>query len=147
MIIGVILGVFIPKVSIIGLPGTLFVSALKAVAPLLVFVLVASALSKAKSGIASRFKTVIIFYLFSTFIAAIVAVLGSHLFPVGMHLTAASNVSAPSGLEEILTNILTTIFSNPIKSLTEGEYLGILFWSFVFGIALKIVASDNTKKI
>jgi len=65
MIIGVILGVFIPKVSIIGLPGTLFVSALKAVAPLLVFVLVASALSKAKSGIASRFKTVIIFYLFS----------------------------------------------------------------------------------
>lgn len=147
MIIGVILGVFIPKVSIIGLPGTLFVSALKAVAPLLVFVLVASALSKAKSGIASRFKTVIIFYLFSTFIAAIVAVLGSHLFPVGMHLTAASNVSAPSGLEEILTNILTTIFSNPIKSLTEGEYLGILFWSFVFGIALKIVASDNTKNM
>lgn len=76
-----------------------------------------------------------------------VAVLGSYLFPVGMHLTTASNAAAPTGLEEILTNMLTTIFSNPIKSLSDGEYLGILFWSIVFGIALKIVASDNTKNM
>ena len=74
LIIGAILGVACPNVTIIGLPGELFVSALKAIAPLLVFVLVSSALSKASSGIGSRFKTVIILYLFSTFLAAIIAV-------------------------------------------------------------------------
>ena len=147
LIIGAILGIVFPKTSIIGLPGDLFVSALKAIAPILVFVLVASAISKAKSGIGSRFKTVIIFYLLSTFLAAMVAIAGSFLFPVTMHLTTASTVTTPNGLEEIVTNMLLNIFSNPIELLAKGEYLGILFWSIVFGIALKSVASDNTKNV
>lgn len=147
LIIGAILGIAVPKMTIIGLPGDLFVSALKAIAPILVFVLVASAISKAKSGIGSRFKTVIILYLFSTFLAAMVAVTGSYLFPVEMHLTAASDVVAPSGLEEIISTMLLNIFANPLKSLSEGDYLGILFWSIVFGIALKAVASPNTKDV
>ena len=147
LIIGAILGIVFPKTSIIGLPGDLFVSALKAIAPILVFVLVASAISKAKSGIGSRFKTVIIFYLLSTFLAAMVAIAGSFLFPVTMHLTTASTVTTPNGLEEIVTNMLLNIFSNPIELLAKGEYLGILFLSIVFGIALKSVASDNTKNV
>ena len=147
LIIGAILGIAVPNWSVIGLPGELFVSALKAVAPILVFVLVASAISKARSGIGSRFKTVIILYLFSTFLAALVAITGSFLFPVSMHLSAASTAAAPGGLDEIIRNMLLTIFSNPIKSLSEGEYLGILFWSIVFGLALKIVASDTTKDV
>lgn len=147
LIIGAILGLTVPGWSIIGLPGELFVSALKAVAPILVFVLVASAISKARSGIGSRFKTVIILYLLSTFLAALVAVSGSFIFPVSMHLSAASTAAAPGGLDEIIKNMLLTIFSNPIKALSEGEYLGILFWSIVFGIALKIVASDTTKDV
>ena len=147
LIIGAILGVIVPNWTVIGLPGKLFVSALKAIAPILVFVLVASAISKARSGIGSRFKTVIILYLLSTFLAALVAVSGSYLFPVSMHLTNASTATAPSDLYQIVEKMLLTIFSNPLHSLAEGEYLGILFWSIVFGIALKIVASDTTKDV
>lgn len=144
LIIGTILGVCVPHITVIGLPGKLFVSALKAIAPLLVFVLVASAISKASSGIGSRFKTVIVLYLFSTFLAAMVAVTGSYLFPVGMHLSTVSNATAPTGLEDVVTNMLLNVFSNPLKSLSEGEYLGILFWSIVFGIALKSISADST---
>jgi serine/threonine transporter len=146
LVIGAILGIFVPQYDIIGLPGQLFVSALKAIAPILVFILVCSAISKAKSGIADRFKTVIILYLFSTFLAAMVAIIGSYMFPVSMHLSSVSNVTAPSGLEEIVTNLLLNIFQNPLKSLTEGEYLGILFWSVVVGLALKNVAITGTKE-
>lgn len=144
LIFGAILGIFFPEYGIIGLPGKLFVSALKAIAPILVFVLVCSALSKASDGIGSRFRTVIILYLFSTFLSAIVAVTGSYLFPVTMPLTNASTVSAPSGLVEVITNMLLTIFSNPLECLTKGEYLGILFWAIVLGISLKMVATKNT---
>ena len=147
LVIGAILGVLVPQWNFIGFPGKLFVSALKAIAPLLVFVLVASAISKAKSGIASRFKTVIILYLFSTFLAAVVAVLGSYLFPVTIHLSGASTAAAPGGLGEVMSNMILEVFSNPIHLLAEGQYLGRLFWSIVFGIALKSVESDTTKTV
>ncbi len=147
LIIGAMLGVFAPELSIISLPGQLFVSALKAIAPILVFVLVISAISKARSGIGSRFKNVIILYLFSTFLAAMVAVAGSYIYPVSMHLSSASTATAPGGLGEVMTNMLMTIFSNPLKCLVEGEYLGILFWSIVLGIAFKMIGSDSTKDV
>ena len=102
LIIGAILGIAVPNYTLIGFPGELFVSALKAVAPLLVFVLVASAISKARSGIGSRFKTVIILYLFSTFLSAMVAIIGSTMFPVSIHLTNASTATAPGGLGEVI---------------------------------------------
>ena len=147
LIIGAILGLTVPQVDLLGLPGKLFVSALKAIAPLLVFVLVASALSKAGEGIGSRFKTVIILYIFSTFLSAMVAVTGSFLFPVTMHLTQAGEVTAPGGLGEVISNMLLNIFANPLLSLSQGDYLGILFWAIVFGICLKKVASSNTKNV
>ena len=106
LIIGAILGLAVPQYEMIGLLGQLFVSALKAIAPLLVFVLVASALSKAGEGIRSRFKTVIVLYIFSTFLSAMVAVTGSFLFPVSMHLTQAGKVTAPGGLGEVISNRL-----------------------------------------
>lgn len=148
--IGTVLGIFLPEYQFIGFPGELFVGSLKAIAPLLVFVLVASAISKAKKGIWSRFKTVIIFYLFSTFLAAVVAVVGSTLFPVSMPLNSAvvSNATAvPSGVGEVLSGLILKMVTNPIQLLIDGEYLGILFWSVVFGIALKSVANDTTKDI
>ena len=147
LIIGAILGVTVPGWKIIGFPGELFVSALKAIAPILVFVLVASAISKAGEGIGSRFKTVIVLYLFSTFLSAMVAIVGSTLFPVTIHLSGASTAAAPGGLGEVMSNMIMTIFSNPIDLLSEGQYLGILFWSIVFGLALKVVASDTTKDV
>lgn len=147
LIIGVILGLTIPQIDMLGLPGKLFVSALKAIAPILVFVLVASALSKAGEGIGRRFRTVIILYIFSTFLSAMVAVTGSFLFPVTMHLKQADEVIAPSGLGEVISNMLLNIFTNPLLSLSQGDYLGILFWAIVFGICLKKVASSNTKNL
>lgn len=147
LIIGVILGIFVPDWKFIGFFGEIFVSALKAIAPILVFVLIASALSKAKSGIGPRFKTVIILYLFSTFLSAMVAIIASSLFPVSMHLTAASTQAAPGSLTEIMSKMILGVFSNPVELISKGQYLGILFWSVVFGIALKMFASDTTKVI
>lgn len=147
LIIGALLGVAFPNFKAIGFFGEIFVSALKAIAPILVFVLVASAISSAKNGIGSRFKTVIIFYLLSTFLAAMVAVTFSFIFPVSVHLSGASTAAVPGGLDEIISGMVLNVFSNPIESLSKGDYLGILFWSIVFGLALKMVASKTTKDV
>lgn len=147
LIIGAVLGIVAPNLTFIGFFGKIFVSALKAVAPILVFFLVASAISKAQPGIGSKFKFVIILYIFSTFLSALVAVIASYLFPVTIHLAAASTATAPGALEDVIGDMILKIFSNPIHSLAQGEYLGILFWSIIIGIALKMTASDTTKEI
>lgn len=145
LIIGAILGIAVPQLKIIGFLGELFVSALKAIAPILVFVLVISAISKAKEGIGAKFKTVIILYLFSTFLSAMVAIIASTIFPVTIHLTNASTQAAPGGLNDVLGDMILGAVSNPIYLLTQGQFLGILLWSIIFGIAIKRVASDTTK--
>ena len=147
VIVGAILGFFVPQWSVIGFVGEIFVSALKAIAPILVFVLVASAISKAKSGISPKYRMIIIIFLLTNFIAALVAVLMCYMFPLNIYLSSASVASAPGGLGEIMRDMILNIFSNPIKSLAEGEYLGILFWSIIIGFALRIVASDTTKDV
>lgn len=144
IIIGAALGILVPDWKAIGIIGELFVSALKAIAPILVFVLVISAISKAKTGIGGRFKTVIVLYLFSTLLSAMVAIVGSMLFPVTITLSKASTAAAPGSIGGIMYDMVMTIFSNPIDLLSQGQYLGILFWSIVFGIALKMVASETT---
>ena len=147
VIVGAILGFFVPQWSVIGFVGEIFVSALKAIAPILVFVLVASAISKAKSGIGPKYRMIIIIFLLTNFIAALVAVLMCYMFPLNIYLSSASVASALGGLGEIMRDMILNIFSNPIKSLAEGEYLGILFWSIIIGFALRIVASDATKDV
>lgn len=145
LVIGVILGIAFPKLTAISILGDIFVGALKAVAPVLVFVLVISALAKAGTGIGKRFRTVIILYMVSTFLAAIVAVIGSFLFPVTIKLTDAVEQAAPSGITEVLKSLLNNMVMNPIASLAEGNYTGILFWSVILGLAIKKLASDHTK--
>ena len=147
LIIGAILGIFVPQWSFIGFFGEIFVSALKAIAPILVFILVASAISNAKTGLGSKFKIIVVLFLLTNLIAAVVATVACFLFPVSIHLSSASTVTAPGGLGDILSKMILQIFSNPIKSLSEGEYLGILFWSIIVGAALKMVASDTTKDV
>lgn len=146
IIIGAVLGVFVPDWKFVGFFGELFVEALKAIAPILVFVLVASAISKAGFGLGSRFKTVIFLYIFSTLLAAVVAIIASHLFPVTIHLTGAAP-SAALGIDEVMHDMIMGIVSNPIELIMKGQYLGILFWSLVFGIALRMVASQPTKDL
>lgn len=147
MIAGVVLGIVVPQWSFIGFFGKVFVEALKSIAPLLVFILVASAISQAKTGVGSKFKIIVVIFLLMNFIAAVVATISCFIFPVSIHLSAASTAVSPGGLADILSEMLLKIFSNPIKSLSEGEYLGILFWSIIIGIALRMVASDTTKDL
>ena len=147
IIFGSLLALVIPNNSWIVLLGKLFVGALKAIAPILVFVLVVTSLALGAKKPDGRFRTVIGLYLFSTFLAAVVSVLFSFLFPQKLALTPVAPVlySVPHTVTEIIQNLLVKIVINPLSSLAEGNYLGILFWSIIFGFALKEVATDGTK--
>lgn len=146
MIIGAILGIALPQLTGISILGDLFVGALKAIAPVLVFVLVISALTQARSGIGKQFRTVVILYLLNTFLAAVMAVVFAFLFPVTLRLTDAADQAAPGGVVEVLTTLLNNCVANPVAALTNANYLGILVWAILFGLGLKIIASDGTKR-
>lgn len=145
LIIGALLGVFVPGNEIVSLLGTLFVSALKGVAPILVFFLVISALANAKT--AGSMKMVVVLYIISTFIAALVAVVASFLFPIELTLNAATvEQSSPTGIGEVLGTLIMNIVSNPVDALMSANYIGILAWAVVLGIALR-AASQSTKDV
>ena len=146
--IGAVLGLTLPNLTFISALGTLFVGALKAIAPLLVFVLVSSSLANAKGGNAEQFRTVIFLYLFSTLCAAIVAVFVNFIHPVSISLAgldAAAGYTAPGSLSEIIMNLLKSVVANPVDALANANYIGILFWAVILGMALK-KAGSSTKK-
>jgi len=147
LVIGIVLGVWVPQASFVAIFGTVFTGALKAIAPVLVFVLVIASLANANAGLGKRFRTVIILYMASTFLAAVVAVIGTYLFPVHIPLTGAAEQAAPSSLGEVFTTLLSNMVMNPISAIANGNYIGILFWSIIIGLALKKLASDNTKSV
>lgn len=147
LIIGALLGVFAPTgIEIISLLGTLFVSALKGVAPVLVFFLVISALANARA--AGSMKTIVILYMVSTFLAALTAVVASFLFPSTITLIDAAETAqaSPQDIGEVLTALVMNIVSNPVDALINANYIGILAWAIVLGIAMR-AASDNTKQV
>ena len=147
MVLGAILGLLFPNLTGIGLLGDLFVGGLKAIAPILVFALVANALSQHQKGQDSNMKGVIFLYLLGTFAAALVAVLASFLFPVQMILSSASTeVTPPDGIGQVLSNLLLKIVDNPVNAIIEANYIGILSWAIVFGIAMR-EASKNSKEL
>ena len=146
---GAVLGIAFPSASVFSVPGTAFVSALKAVAPVLVFVLVISSLASGQSKLDRRFGFVIFEYLLSTFVAALVAVAFSFAFPTTITLTgeAAQTHAVPSGVGEVLRNLLVSMFDNPIGAMVSGNYISILFWAVVFGLLMKKLSSENTRKV
>lgn len=144
LVIGTALGLLAPGWTWVGILGSVFVSALKAVAPVLVAILVTASIAKAGGGLGPRFRTVIILYLVSTLSAALVAVIGSRLFPVTLQLQDAAQESAPSALKEVFLNLLTNIVSNPVFSVSSANYIGILFWAILIGLGLKKLASPAT---
>ena len=146
LILGVILGVLIPSASVIGILGTLFVGALKALAPLLVFFLVMHSLARHKGGSGSNMKTVIVLYLAGTFLAALCAVVASFAFPSTLLLDQAAESAAPGGIGEVIMNLLTNAVSNPISAISSANYMGILLWAVVFGLALR-AAGEGTKQM
>jgi serine/threonine transporter len=145
--IGVILGLFVPGWTFVGLLGKIFVSALKAIAPLLVMILVASSISKAEKGLGPRFRVVISEYMLNTFFAAFCAVLGSFLFPVTLDLKDAATATTPGTLSDVFVNLFTNMVANPVESIAEANYIGILFWSVIIGIGLKHKASHSTIEV
>ncbi|MBE6912720.1 MAG: serine/threonine transporter SstT [Ruminococcaceae bacterium] len=149
LIIGACLGLWVPEASFIKLFGEIFVGALKAIAPILVFVLVIASLSSAGQGIGKRFRTVIFFYMLSTFLAAAVAVIFSYAFPVKLPLTVTPDMelAPPAGLLEVFRTLLTNMVQNPISALMSANYVGILTWAVILGLALRKGATDGTKKV
>ena len=148
VVIGALLGLLIPKVTVIGLLGDMFVGGLKAIAPLLVFALVANALSQTREGQQSNMKTVIVLYLFGTFAAALTAVISHYIFPISLKLgaAAATKASAPQGVGEVFKDLLLKMVDNPINALAQANYIGVLVWAVVFGFAMR-TASQHTKEL
>lgn len=144
LIVGIILGLTVPQFTVIALLGDLFVGALKAVAPLLVFLLAMASLANAKGG-SSNMGFIVMLYMVGNFASALVAVVASKLFPVTLILTeSATDTAPPSGVGEVLKNLLLSVVSNPIGSIVDANYIGILAWACIFGIALK-AANQATK--
>lgn len=144
LIVGVILGLVIPKATAIGILGELFVGALKALAPLLVFFLVIHSLCRHQKGKSSNMKQIIALYLIGTFLAAITAVLASFLFPSTLALAEGAEATAPGGITEVLKTLLLNAVSNPVGAIVDANYIGVLVWAVIFGLALR-AASEGTK--
>ncbi|GIQ71363.1 serine/threonine transporter SstT [Xylanibacillus composti] len=143
---GIILALTVPDAArAVSIFGTLFVGALKSVAPILVLFLVMSAISNSKQGRPTHIRAIVILYFVSTFLAGFIAVAASYLFPVTLSLaTHVHDLSPPEGITEVLRTVLFNVVDNPVSALLNANYIGILAWAILLGIALKR-ASDTTK--
>ena len=148
LILGAILGIAVPGATGIAILGDVFVSALKAIAPLLVFFLVISSLCNAGKSHGGVIKTVIILYMFSTVLAAVIAVFASMAFPVKLTLATAAttDAAAPQGIVEVLNNLLLNLVANPVSSLVNANYVGILMWAILLGLAFR-AANNMTQNV
>lgn len=148
VVVGAVLGLLVPKFTVIGLLGDMFVGGLKAIAPLLVFALVANAFSQTREGQQSNMKTVIVLYLFGTFAAALTAVISHYIFPISLKLgaAAATKATAPQGVGEVFKDLLLKMVDNPVNALAQANYIGVLVWAVVFGFAMR-AASNHTKDL
>ncbi|ELR63856.1 Sodium/dicarboxylate symporter [Photobacterium marinum] len=152
ILVGIIAGILFASVAPesavkVGFLGGLFVSALKAVAPILVFILVASSIANQKKGAHTNMKPIIVLYLFGTLMAALTAVIMSFLFPTTLTLVAsATSATPPEGITEVINTLLFKIVDNPVNALMTGNFIGILAWAIALGFALH-QASDATKQV
>ncbi len=144
--IGIVLGLAAPQLTVLSIAGELFVGALRAVAPVLVLFLVMGALARQKEGKQSNMQRVIFLYLLGTFTAGCVAVAASFLFPVTLTLAeGVTDVAPPGGIGEVLRSLLLNLVANPVDALANANYIGILAWAVLLGIALRR-ASEGTKR-
>lgn len=146
LVIGICLGIWVPQATFVSVFGDLFVGALKAIAPILVFVLVVASLAKTGKGVGKRFGRVVFYYMLSTFLAAAAAVVMSYLTKVSIPLAEAVDKTAPAGLGEVFRALLSNMVMNPVQALISANYVGILTWSVIIGLALKAVAGEKTKE-
>ena len=153
ILIGMVLGIVVALISskaalAVSLLGTLFVGALKAVAPVLVFVLVSTAIATKEVGAKTNIKPILGLYALGTFLSALIAVIVSFAFPVQLVLIDASqaNLTPPQSIVTVIKGILISMVDNPINALAKGNYIGVLTWAVAVGIALHY-ASEQTKTV
>src|SRR5690606_36451260 len=152
IVIGLFAGIALALVSpragaAVGLLGTMFVSALKAVAPVLVFVLVAASIASHRQGTDSRMRPVLGLYAVGTLAAALVGVSASFLFPTTLSLAVPADaaLSAPGGIGEVVRSLVLQVFDNPINALVNANYIGLLPWGIALGFALR-QAGEGTRR-
>ncbi|SFR14084.1 serine/threonine transporter [Enterobacter sp. kpr-6] len=152
ILIGLVLGILLawiskPAALAAGLLGTLFVGALKAVAPVLVLMLVMASIANHKHGQKTNIRPILVLYLVGTFSAALTAVVFSFLFPSTLQLvTGATDITPPAGIVEVLRGLLLSMVSNPVNALLNANYIGILVWAIGLGFALRH-GSESTKSL
>lgn len=151
LVLGVLVGWLLPSVGLaVGIFGSIFVGALKAIAPLLVFVLVMAAVCSHQVGKEVSVKPVLILYLIGTFVAALTAVVASFIFPIEIagltEIAKAEHSAPPQTLKEVMTNLLMNLVGNPINALASANYVGILTWAILLGFNLRR-ANETTKTL
>lgn len=149
LVIGIMLAVFVPSaVPFVSIFGDLFVSALKGVAPVLVFILVMNAMTQRKSDGDTNMKPIVTLYVLGTFAASLVGVTLSFLFPVTLQLSIEnSEINPPSGITQVLHTLIMNVVDNPVNALLRANYIGILAWAVIIGLAMHSVAKEETKKV
>ncbi|HIT66661.1 MAG TPA: serine/threonine transporter SstT [Candidatus Merdisoma merdipullorum] len=146
LITGILLGLAVPQASGISILGDLFIGALRGIAPVLVFFLVMSSLCHMEKGQKTNMKMIVILYMAGNVAAAACAVAASFLFPTSLALSqqvSASDAAAPGGMTEVMTNLLMNLVDNPLNAIINANYIGILAWAIIFGIALKSAAPET----
>lgn len=147
IIVGIILALSVPDATGISIFGSLFVLSLKAVAPVLVLLLVTTAISQHKKGHQTNMKSILALYGLSTFLAGLIAVIASFIFPVTLSLVkGAEDLAPPEGIVEVLKTLLFQVVDNPVHALLNANYIGILAWAILLGVALKN-AHEHTKTL
>lgn len=149
LVIGIMLAVFVPSaVPFVSIFGDLFVSALKGVAPVLVYILVMNAMTQRKSDGDTNMKPIVTLYVLGTFAASLVGVTLSFLFPVTLQLSIGnSEINPPSGIAQVLHTLIMNVVDNPVNALLRANYIGILAWAVIIGLAMHSVAKEETKKV
>jgi len=143
VLIGTACGIFFKDIVVLKILAELFIGALKAIAPYLVFFLVCASLAKASESIGPKIGKTVILYLTTTLLAALIAVIASTLFPVSLTLGETATGTAPSSIGEVIVEKLSSIVDNPVKALAEGNYLSILFWAIALGLCIRKISNDK----
>ncbi len=145
LVLGVLLALVNPEwAKSVGVLGQFFVKSLRAIAPILVFALVISAIANKEVGSDGRLKPILVMYGLGTFIAAVTAVILSYLFPTTLELvTSPDGLAPPQGVGEVLKTVIFNLVDNPLGAITNGNFIGILAWSIGLGIALRHAAPST----
>lgn len=148
LVAGAILGFIVKDLKFVMLLGNIFIGGLKALAPVLIFILIIASIAQSKHIEGKVIRDIIILYMLTTLIAAVIAVFVARTFPLTLKFPGSTDnySGAPDSISTVLINFVLSIFINPFKAIVDANYIAILFWSCVFGLALK-ASGEKTKEV